>query len=667
MDHRTDPALDRSQRLAAATRLLATLRAGRARVERLAEQHLRFEQLVELYGMGLADDPVDDLRHTQELISWQVQAWRQVRGAAVAASVADVSARSRIAPPPPPADPPALLATLVPEEPEELAPAPPAAPEPAPPEELAPAAPEPELLPGLGPPRSVGVAAVVGGTPMLASSSEPDEDDPSADDEPQETLDDGPAFPSARTYDFALEEPLPDEPEQIEIGLRPEELAGGTPEPPPAWTSPAPAEALDAAGGEDRWVAFGEEDVSEDEAQALDEEEEYDPWAARRAALEQEPLSEAPDAPPEPAAEQPAAEQPAAEQPVSDPTATDGPDAEQPFSPALDDKPAVDDELDTLNDFTTTAGDLVDEEEDASDQGTGGGLGAPRTVGPRAVGPRIETDDDEPGSLLGPSSDIGTRVVLAPEPETGSVRPIHPGMVESLTNELDAAPAGDDFLLEDEGGHQGFSVSFEQARRPGPAPREEESEELTRAPRLTDDEPVAGVDSSLELTPLAEVDQGRLTEFVRAAHDAEVRGDLHDAITRYGDAIDLAPEKLDAYLGRGRAHMELGDYAAAMSDFQRAEDLAPGAPAPLAEMGNLYFARKEYRRAIEFYDQALEIDASLAMARCRRGICHHYRRNHKQAFQDLQKAYSLDPDIPNIRKYVQMAVKAMERDRPGRR
>ena len=32
---------------------------------------------------------------------------------------------------------------------------------------------------------------------------------------------------------------------------------------------------------------------------------------------------------------------------------------------------------------------------------------------------------------------------------------------------------------------------------------------------------------------------------------------------------------------------------------------------------------------------------------------------HQEAFDDLQKAYSLDPEIPNLRKYVQMAVKAM--------
>ena len=78
-------------------------------------------------------------------------------------------------------------------------------------------------------------------------------------------------------------------------------------------------------------------------------------------------------------------------------------------------------------------------------------------------------------------------------------------------------------------------------------------------------------------------------------------------------------------------------------------------------MGDLYFARKEYKRAVEFYDQAVELDGAHAMARCRRGISHYYRKNFRQAFQDLQRANALDPEIPNIKKYVQMALKKMER------
>jgi tetratricopeptide (TPR) repeat protein len=192
-----------------------------------------------------------------------------------------------------------------------------------------------------------------------------------------------------------------------------------------------------------------------------------------------------------------------------------------------------------------------------------------------------------------------------------------------------------------------------------PTLTDEDSRDMGGGGAMSDD---AVVDLDVEaIQAVEEVDQGQLEAFRRAAEEAVSKGDMHQAIVHYRDMLDLAPENAIAYLGRGRCLVHLGDYAAAMSDFQRAEDLDPKSPDPLVEMGNLFFARKEYLRAIQFFDTALELDDKNAWAWCYRGICHHYRKKHKEAFQDLQKAYSLDPDIPNIRRYVQMAVKAMEK------
>jgi hypothetical protein len=201
------------------------------------------------------------------------------------------------------------------------------------------------------------------------------------------------------------------------------------------------------------------------------------------------------------------------------------------------------------------------------------------------------------------------------------------------------------------------------------------TEDLPGVPRLTEDESEevggAAADGAVldldqaSLQAVEEIDPAQLRSFQRAAEEAVSKGDMHQAIVHYRDMLDLAPENLDAYLGRGRCLVHLGDYAAAMSDFQRAEDLDPKSPLPLVEMGNLFFARKEYLRAIQFFDTALDVDDKNAWAYCYRGICHHYRKKHKDAFQDLQKAYSLDPEIPNIRRYVQMAVKAMEKSTDG--
>ena len=181
------------------------------------------------------------------------------------------------------------------------------------------------------------------------------------------------------------------------------------------------------------------------------------------------------------------------------------------------------------------------------------------------------------------------------------------------------------------------------------------------AARLTDNEDSPTLILA-ESPNIKDAGDDRLVEQLTGDAFASVeRGDYSAAIRLYSDVVDLRHDRADIYIGRGRAHLELGDYSSAMSDFQRAEDLQPRWPESHVAMGDLYFARKEYRRAIEFYDQAVELDGSHAMARCRRGISHYYRKNYRQAFQDLQRAYSLDPEIPNIRKYVQMAVKKMER------
>ena len=118
--------------------------------------------------------------------------------------------------------------------------------------------------------------------------------------------------------------------------------------------------------------------------------------------------------------------------------------------------------------------------------------------------------------------------------------------------------------------------------------------------------------------------------------------------------------QLEACLGRGRCHVGLGDYSAAEADFERAEELDPQNPEPLAAMGNLFFARKDYAHAIERFNAAIELDGTHAMARCRRGISHYYQRNYREAFGDLQRAYNLDPEIPNIRKFVQMAIRKLD-------
>jgi tetratricopeptide (TPR) repeat protein len=221
--------------------------------------------------------------------------------------------------------------------------------------------------------------------------------------------------------------------------------------------------------------------------------------------------------------------------------------------------------------------------------------------------------------------------------------------------------AGEEYELDD-GDSDGFSIASMEMET-----EEVESDEPeVEQPRLQlgGDEPSNDDPDELNaasLRPVEEVDKAQLAALMKTAQEALEQGDLTNAATAYTDLLDLKPDHVDAFLGRGRCWLDLGDYAAAMSDFQKAEDLDPNGPEPLVAMGELFFARKDYTRAIEFFDSAIEVDANHAMARCRRGISYYYKKSYREAFLDLQKAYTLDPDIPNIRKYVQMAIKKLER------
>lgn len=275
---------------------------------------------------------------------------------------------------------------------------------------------------------------------------------------------------------------------------------------------------------------------------------------------------------------------------------------------------------------------------------------APRSAAPAPRLASLITDGDEPEQSVAPPRAVSPAAVRAGGPPAGD---------DSL------AAAGDDDEQDVDGG-VGVATStggLRLGRPSAPAvPSRRSAQPEPAAPRLTDEPeetPSATQPQVASIQPAG--DDARVAKLMDDAVLAAGRGDIVKAIQAFTDVLDLRHDRSDAHIGRGRCYLELGDYSSAMSDFQRAEDLHPNRPDPHVAMGDLYFARKEYRRAIEFYDQAVELDGSHAMARCRRGISHYYRKNFRQAFQDLQRAYSLDPEIPNIRKYVQMAVKKLER------
>ena len=138
-------------------------------------------------------------------------------------------------------------------------------------------------------------------------------------------------------------------------------------------------------------------------------------------------------------------------------------------------------------------------------------------------------------------------------------------------------------------------------------------------------------------------------------------GDMSGAAEMYTDALDIAPDHIQALVKRARIYLDLGEFTRSMSDFARAESLAPANPEPHLGIGDLFFARKDYVKAIGSYDTAIEHVPEHAMAHCRRGLAWYYRKKYTEAVDDLTQAKALDESLPNIDTLLDMATKKARR------
>lgn len=86
----------------------------------------------------------------------------------------------------------------------------------------------------------------------------------------------------------------------------------------------------------------------------------------------------------------------------------------------------------------------------------------------------------------------------------------------------------------------------------------------------------------------------------RAAELARSREDWKAAVERYSDAVELDPQLIDAWSGRANAHMQLADYDAARSDYEKAFELDPHDPAAATCLGILRVFEGQVEEGLSF-------------------------------------------------------------------
>jgi tetratricopeptide (TPR) repeat protein len=123
---------------------------------------------------------------------------------------------------------------------------------------------------------------------------------------------------------------------------------------------------------------------------------------------------------------------------------------------------------------------------------------------------------------------------------------------------------------------------------------------------------------------------------------------LDEAITKHTRTIKLDPRNVEAYLSRGDAYKEKGEYDAAIADYSRAIELDPNNLAAHNNRGVAYSQKRDPERAIADFTRAIALDSSGgAMIYSNRGSLYAQKGEYDRAMPDLNRAIELSPNNYN--------------------
>ena len=110
----------------------------------------------------------------------------------------------------------------------------------------------------------------------------------------------------------------------------------------------------------------------------------------------------------------------------------------------------------------------------------------------------------------------------------------------------------------------------------------------------------------------------------------------------------LDPDDASAYINRGSAYMDKGEYDRAIRDFDQAIKLVPNLAIAYLGRGIAYRNRGEYDRAIQDFDQILQLDPNYAEAYLSRGMVYADRGECDRARSDFYETLALGFDRATV-------------------
>jgi tetratricopeptide (TPR) repeat protein len=120
-------------------------------------------------------------------------------------------------------------------------------------------------------------------------------------------------------------------------------------------------------------------------------------------------------------------------------------------------------------------------------------------------------------------------------------------------------------------------------------------------------------------------------------------GQYQRAIEDYNEAIRLKPDDV-AFNNRGIAYTKLGQYQRAIEDYNEAIRLTPNLAAAHYNRGNAYYSLGQNQRAIEEFNVAIRLKQDYVDAYNNRGAAYLRLGQYQRAIEDYNEAIRLKPD-----------------------
>jgi len=122
-------------------------------------------------------------------------------------------------------------------------------------------------------------------------------------------------------------------------------------------------------------------------------------------------------------------------------------------------------------------------------------------------------------------------------------------------------------------------------------------------------------------------------------------GDYNRAIQDFNAAIRIKPEIANAYNNRGIAYDYSGQYDRAIQDYDQAIRLQPNYPDAFNNRGLVYQEKGEYDQALQDFDQAIRLKPDYAEAIASRASTYVSKGEYDRAIEECNRAIKLEPNF----------------------